>query len=47
MICLCGALVVWMVEFSLKSKRQRHQRLLDLLDEGIEACKRDEDATPA
>jgi len=47
MICLCGALIVWMVEFSLKSKRQRHQRLQDLLDEGIEACKRDEDATPA
>lgn len=47
MICLCGALFIWMVEFSLKSKRQRHQRLLDLLDEGIEACKRDEDATLA
>ncbi len=43
---LWGALFVWMVEFSLKSKRQRHQRLLDLLDEGIEACKRNEDAAP-
>ncbi|MBS1051588.1 hypothetical protein [Gluconobacter japonicus] len=47
LICLYGALIVWMVEFSLKSKRQRHQRLLDLLDEGIEVCKRDEDAAPA
>lgn len=47
MICLCGALIVWMVEFSLKSKRHRHQRLVDLLDEGIEACKRDEDANLA
>jgi len=47
LMCLCGAPFVWMVEFSLKSKRQRHQRVLDLLDEGVEACKRDEDITPA